>query len=232
MINSEFSLDSQRRPNIEIQQLRAYLMDTFNMAFGYPDYPPWTVSDLACRLESIHELLVPRNSNLIERSDVFQDLLSTHADPLPADDDRLDADSDLFRKASRVFQLGKAGYLTQSTDPRHQYSWSDLACKWLDSTQTPSNERRHDDILTYYHQEKRTSASCSVLITCLAVFVKQENRVHLSIGSASNGVMCRVPLGYLQDSDQDLQEKVQYFVVELNNLIISISKQRRAALSH
>ena len=201
------------------------------MAFGYPEYPPWTVSDLACRLESIRELLASRNSKRNESSDVFQDLLSTHKDPLPAGDDQLDADLDLFQKASRVFQRGKAAYLAQSTDRRHEYSWSDLACKWLDSTQTPCNERRHDDILTYYHRDKSTYASCSVIITCLAVFVKQENSVHLSIGSASNGVMCRVPLGSLQDSNHDLQEKVECFVIELNNLIISISKQRRAALS-
>ena len=232
MIVSGLSLGSHGMSTVENQQLQSYLMDTFNMAFGYPDYQPWTISGLVCRLESIHELLSPRNVELVGPNHVFKDLMSTDTDALPAEDDPSDAGLDLFQIASRVFRRGKASFLAKFNDQWHEYSWLDVGCKRLDSAQTLKNEYRHDDILTYYYRDRYTSTSCSVIITCLAVFVKHESRVHLSIASPSNGAMCHVPLGFLENSDDDLHEKAQGFVVELNNLLICISKQRKAARSH
>ena len=62
---------------MKVDQLKTYLTDIFNIAFGYPDYQPWTIGDLEYRLESICEILSSTNSMLNTTERIFQELLST-----------------------------------------------------------------------------------------------------------------------------------------------------------
>ncbi|CAF1067890.1 unnamed protein product [Rotaria sp. Silwood1] len=86
-------------------QLKMYLMDTFDCAFGYPNYHPWTINDLECRLESIHQLLVLNVPELTTVSAIFQQLASI-SDSLPTPPITInDAQRDAFEKAAKAFFL-------------------------------------------------------------------------------------------------------------------------------
>jgi len=212
---------------LEEKQLKTYLIDTFNIGFGYPQHEPWTIGGLECRLESIHELLSSRNPKLDTTDDIFKELISTYNTAVPVSTVTTNADQDIFQKASIAFQQAKTIFSKFMND---QYSWSDGSCTWLDSAQTSTNERRHDDILTYYYRDRHMQSSCSIIITCLATLTDEGNGITLSIGSVVNGKMCRIPIGHYSTTQNYIGEFQKYFLTELNNLIVSIAKERRAIL--
>jgi hypothetical protein len=220
-----FYLDVNKKQFLEETQLKKYLIDTFDIGFGYPQYQPWTISDLECRLESIRELLSPRNLKLNTTEAIFKELISTYNNTMPTSSTATNVQDDIFQKASIAFQQAKTSFAKSAND---QYSWSDGSCTWLDSTQTSMNEHRHDDILTYYSRDRHISSSCSIIITCLATLIDEENCIALSIGSAVNGKMSRIPIGHYSKSQNYIAEFEKRFIVELNNLIISIAKEQRA----
>jgi hypothetical protein len=202
-----------------------YLTDTFNIGFGYPQHQPWTISDLGCRLESIRELLSPRDPKLNTTDTIFKDLISTYNTAVSAPINTTDVHYDILQKASIAFQKAKTHF---SKHNDNQYTWSDGSCIWLDSTQTSTNERRHDDILTYYYRDRHMLSNFSIIITCFVTLIDQGNRVTLSIGSAVNGKMSRIPIGHYSKTQNYMGEFEKNFIIELNNLIISISKERKA----
>ncbi len=212
---------------MEEKQLKTYLIDTLNIGFGYPQHEPWTIVGLECRLESIHELLSSRNPKLDTTDAIFKELISTYNTAVPVSTVTTNADQDIFQKASIAFQQAKTNFSKFMND---QYSWSDGSCTWLDSAQTSTNERRHDDIFTYYCRDRHMQSSCSIIITCLATLTDEGNGITLSIGSVVNGKMCRIPIGHYSATQNYIGEFQKYFVTELNNLIISIAKERRAIL--
>jgi hypothetical protein len=215
-------LDSTGKQPIKQTQLKTYLIDTFSIAFGYPHRQPWSIGDLECRLESIHELISPRNPKMDSADAIFQDLLSTSnitVSILPDDH------QDIFQKASNAFYQAKTKFSKMN---ENEYSWSDGSCVWLDSTQTPMNERRHDDILTYHSRDRRMLNSFSIIITSLATLSADGNIMTLSIGSTTNGRMSRIPIGRYVQSKDYLAEFLVDFTIELNNLFISVCKERKA----
>jgi hypothetical protein len=224
---TSFYLDVNKKQFLEETQLKTYLTDTFNIGFGYPQHQPWIINDLECRLESIRELLSPRNPKLNTTEVIFKELISTYNTTMPTSSTTTNIQHDIFQKASIAFQQAKTSFSKSTND---QYSWSDGSCKWLDSTQTSMNERRHDDILTYYSRDRHISSSCSIIITCLATLIDEENCIALSIGSAVNGKMSRIPIGHYSKSQNYMVEFEKRFIIELNNLIISIAKEQRAIL--
>jgi hypothetical protein len=204
-------------------QLKRYLVDTFNIAFGYPQYQPWTISDLECRLESIRELLSPRNPKLNTTEAIFKNLASTQNNPLPASSTTINVHQDIFQKVAIAFQEAKRNF-SNSND---QYSWSDGGCTWLDSTQTAMNERRHDDILTFDYRDGRMAGRCSIIITCLATLTDKKTCITLSISSPVNGRISRIPIGCYSRTQNFKMDFQKNFIIELDNLIKSIAKERR-----
>jgi hypothetical protein len=205
-------------------QLKRYLVDTFNIGFGYPEYQPWTINDLECRLEAIRELLSPRNRTLTTTDAIVKDLASAHNIPLPTTSTTTNIHQDIFEKAAIAFQKGKTNFSNSSND---QYLWSDGGCRWLDSTQTAMKERRHDDILTFEYRDGRMSGRCSIIITCLATLTDKDTCITLSINSAVNGRIIRIPIGCYSTSQNFTMDVQKNFVIELDNLIKSIAKERR-----
>jgi hypothetical protein len=135
---------------------------------------------------------------------------------------------DIFQRASNAFQQAKKYFSDRHEYSNNQYSWSDGSCTWLDSTQTSMNERRHDDILTYFSSNRNTSSNCSIIITCLATLTDGGNRIMLSIGNSINGKMSRIPIGRYNKTQNYREEFQKDFTTELKNLIISICKERRS----
>lgn len=203
-------------------QLKRYLVDTFNIGFGYPQYQPWTIRDLECRLESIRELLSPRNPRLNTTEVIFKQLASALKTPLPASSTTTNVHQDIFQKAAIAFQEAKRKF-SNSDD---QYSWSDGSCTWLDSTQTAMNERRHDDILTFNYRDGRMTGRCSIIITCLATLIDEETCITLSISSPVNGRISRIPIGCYSRTQNFTMDLQKNFIIELDNLIKSIAKER------
>jgi hypothetical protein len=208
-------------------QLKTYLIDTFNIGFGYPRPQRWCISDLACRLESICELLSPRNPKMNAIEPIFQDLLATSNIKVPTASVLPNSDEDIFQKASNAFQKAKTNF---SEFDQNKYTWGDGSCIWLDNTQTSTNERRNDDILTYFSWKANQSRSCSIIITCLATVDDSRDIITLSIGSTVNGKMSRIPIGRYGKNQNYINEFEDAFISELKNLIISICKERRAIL--
>jgi len=208
-------------------QLKTYLIDTFDIGFGYPQYQPSTISGLECRLESIRELLLSRNVKLDATDAIFQELLATSTITAPTAAFTPDIHQDIFQRASNAFQKAKTSF---SEFNLNKYSWADGGCAWFDDTQTLTNERRHDDILTYFSWKANQSSSCSIIITCLAIVDDNENIITLSIGSTANVKMSRIPIGRYGKNQDYIKEFEDAFIIGLENLIISICKERRAIL--
>jgi hypothetical protein len=205
--------------------LKTYLTDTFNIGLGYPEYQPWTINDLECRLESIHELISPSNPKIDTIETAFQNLITASTATVPITPLIPHVLQDIFEKASYAFQQAKTNF---SESNLNQYSWSDGSCTWWDSTQIPINERRHDDILTYCSWIRNKSSICSIIITCLAT-VSDNGSITLSIGSTVNGKMSRIPIGRYDKNQNYFKEFQDGFIIELKNLLISICKERRAS---
>lgn len=224
---NNFYLDVNRNPLLEAKQLKTYLIDTFNIGFGYPEHEPWTISGLECRLESIRELLLSRDSKLVTTDDIFKNLISTFNTTERVASTITNINQDIFQKASIAFQEAKRNFAESMND---QYKWSDGSCTWIDSAQTLMNECQHDDILTYYCRDRHMPSSCSIIITCLATLTDEGNRITLSVGSVVNGKISRIPVGHYNKNENYMGAFKRDFVVELNNLIKSITKERRAML--
>ena len=204
------------------EQLQIYLIDTFDCAFGYPNYHPWTINDLICRLESISQLLTPTTSELTTISGIFQELASI-SNSLPTPTITMNgAQRNAFEQASKAFCQAKNYFLQ---DGPNQYEWSDGYCTWVYSPHSSINECHNDDVLTYHSFRGRTTITYSVIITCLASCI--EGRVMtLSISSNANGKTIRMPIGQYstaQDYATNVQEK---FKTELKNLLLAIYKER------
>ena len=210
------------------KQVKTYLIDTFNIAFGYPQHQPWTLSDLECRLESIHELLLPRNPKMDETESIFQELLSTSTLSKSTILVCPTAYADIFERAAQAFEKAKTNF---SESNQHRYSWADGSCIWLDNTQISMNERRHDDILTFFSWKANQLSSCSIIITCFAAIDDNGNIITLSIGSTINGKMSRIPIGQYVKNQGYINDFQNDFIIELKNLIISICKERRPVSS-
>ena len=197
------------------------------MAFGYPQYPLWSIDDLECRLESIRELLLPRDPKFDTIGSVFKDLVSSNdstRNPLSMPASNSD---DLLQEAARGFQIGKRS-VENLNNVNELFTWSEGDCIWSNDIQTAANERRNDDILTYEYRDGRTSRSLSLIITCIALLVDEGKCVILSINSTVNGKTCRIPMGRYtntRDFDALVQENLS---IELRNLIKSVAKERRA----
>ena len=129
---------------MKVEQLKTYLTDTFNMAFGYPDYQPWTIGDLEYRLESICEILSSTNPMLNTTERIFQELLSITNTRISVPPIATNVYHDIFEKASNAFYEAKKHFLESNGN---QYSWSDGGCIWVNNAQTEMNKRQHDDKL-------------------------------------------------------------------------------------
>jgi hypothetical protein len=204
------------------EQLKIYLIDTFDCAFGYPKYHPWTINDLKCRLESISQLLMPNTQEPTTISGIFQELASI-SNSLPVPTITINgAQRNAFEQASKAFCQAKNYFLQ---DGQNQYEWSDGNCTWVYSPHSSINECRNDDVLTYHSFRGRTTITYSVIITCLASCI--EGRVMtLFISSNVNGKTIRMPIGQYsiaQDYATNVQEK---FGTELKNLLLAIYKER------
>ena len=208
---------------LDESQLKIYLIDTFNIGFGYPEYQPWTISDLECRLDSIRELLLPKNPKLNTIDAVLKDLGSAYNIPLLVSSTINNMDQDIFERAAKAFQDGKRKF----SESNSKYLWSDGGCTWLDSTQTAMNERRHDDILTFKYGDR--GLICSIIITCLATLADKGNYITLSISSGVNGRTSRIPIGCYNKSQNFTIDFEKRFPIELNNLLKSIANERKAA---
>ncbi|CAF1502161.1 unnamed protein product [Rotaria magnacalcarata] len=202
-------------------QLKTYLIDTFNRAFGFPNYEPWTIEELDCRIESILELLVSSDSKRNTIEDIFQDLLdlttspklmSTASDHPPA-----------IQKAADAFARVKQKFLKSNED---RYVWHDGYCTWLINKQNSVDEYRHDDILTYY----RRNQNYSIITICFASINDEGRVITLSIGSTVQGKMIRIPLGQYSVAQDYVKELQETFNMELRNLLLSIyNKQKSCA---
>jgi hypothetical protein len=205
------------------EQLKMYLMDTFDCAFGYPHHHPWTINDLECRLKSILQLLKPIEPKLNTIDGILQELISI-SDSLPIPPITAnDAQRDAFEKASEAFYQAKKHFLENG---QNQYEWSDGRCTWVHSPHSSINEYRNDDVLTYHFLRGRTTTSFSVIITCLASCHEEGSVMTLSISSNVNGKTIRMPIGQYSTA-QDFTNVQENFKTELKNLLLAIYKERK-----
>lgn len=215
---------------LEELQLKNYLFDTFSIAFGYPQYSPWSINDLQCRLESIHELLSPRKSQLDTIDAAFGELISISHSARDAPASTTNTPQDAFQRAAMAFQLAKKNFLSLYN---HQFFWFDGGCKWVEGIDMGESERRHDDVLTYEYQDKarRLSGNFSIIITCIATLADEGNLITLSLGSSVDGKTCRIPIGRYSKNQNIAADVQKNFAMELGNLIKSIAKERRLTTS-
>lgn len=213
-----FCIDTTQLVSSKINQLKTYLIDTFNHAFGYPDYEPWTIQDLECRFKSIRELLEPTNAKLNTIEDIFRSLSSAgQSFQYLSTNDQLNA----IQKAAHAFTQVKTDFININ---KNQYEWFYRTCTWLNTAQHFMNEYRHDDILTYYCRGQQYS----VIIIFLTTINDAGRIVTLSIGSTVYGKMIRIPLGQYsiaQDYKTPLQE---IFDAELKNLLLLLHHELKS----
>jgi hypothetical protein len=210
---------------LEVDQLRNYLIDTFDRGFGYPHYHLWTINDLECRLESIRELLLPSDPNLNTIDAIFQQLVSISDLAPPISVVANSVQQGAFQKASEAFCQAKKYFLE---DRRNQYSWSDGYCTWVAGPLSSVNEYRHDDVLTYQSFSGRMVTSYPVIVTCLASLNEDGYVMTLSIGSSINGKMNRIPIGHFSVAQDYVKEVQENFRTELKNLLLAIYKERKS----
>jgi len=206
------------------EQLKMYLMDTFDRAFGYPHYHPWTINDLECRLKSILQLLKPIESELNTIDSIFQKLISI-SDSLPTPPIAAnDAQGRAFEKASKAFFQAKKHFLENG---QNQYGWSDGRCTWVHSPHSSINECRNDDVLTYYSLRGRMTTSYSVIITCLANCSEEGRVMTLSISSNVNGKTIQMPIGQYSIAQDYAASAQENFKKELTNLLLAVYRERK-----
>lgn len=207
--------------------MKNYLLDTLDRAFGYPQYPLWSIDDLECRLESIRELLLPRDSKFDTIGSIFKDLVSNYDSTGKASSIVTSNSNDLLQQAAHAVQMGKRS-LESLNNVNELYTWSEGNCIWSNEIQSEINEYRHDDILTYEYRDGRTYRSLSLIITCIALLIDEEDSVILSISTTVNGKTFRIPIG--RSTSTRIFETVvkENFPIEMHNLIKSVAKERRA----
>jgi hypothetical protein len=206
------------------EQLKRYLMDTFDRAFGYPHHHPWTINDLKCRLESILQLLTPIEPKLNTIDAIFQELIlmsgSLTTPPITVND----AQRNAFEKASKAFCQAKKHFLENR---QNQYEWSDGHCTWVHSPHSSINECRNDDVLTYYSFRGRTTTPYSVIVTCLASCSEEGCVITLSISSNVNGKTIQMPIGQYSTAQDYVTNVQENFITELTNMLLAIYKERK-----
>ena len=219
-----FNLDNTGKHQIEETQVKTYLIDTFNIAFGYPHQQPWTINDFECRLESIRELLLSRNHNLDSIDVVIDKMISMH--DKESSSTQCSSSSDTFNKAANAFHQAKSEFIKTNNN----CSWSDGGCIWLHNTQISLNEYRHDDILTFDRYHGRQLITQSFIITSFITLSLEKDCITLSIGSTMNGKMIRMPIGCYSRSQNYIGDFQKNFTIELHRLLISIVKERQAMI--
>jgi hypothetical protein len=218
-----FYLGKDRQILLE-EQLRRYLIDTFDRAFGYPHYHPWMINDLKCRLESILRLLMPREPKLNTTDGIFQELISI-SDSIPTPPMIVyDTQRDAFEKASKVFCQAKKYFLENG---KNQYRWSNGHCAWIHNPHSSINERHNDDVLIYRSFRGETIISYSVIITCVARSSDEGRIMTLFISSDVNGKMIEIPIGQYSTAQEYATIAQDSFITELTNLILAIYNEQK-----
>ena len=218
-------LVNKRASPLDFEQMSAYLTDTFDHGFGHPHHHPWTLGDLECRLEAIHELLSPSHSTLNTSDAIFQALASASDSTPPSTTVSDGARRDILGDVSKAFCAAKQ----QFVEDGHQYSWSDGSCSWMESPSVGSNEYRHDDVLTYQSFFRNKSTSYAVIITCWTSFGQDGRTMTLSIGSSACGKMIRMPLLQCFTAVSAPLKLEKVFRTEVKNVLLAIYKERSAA---
>lgn len=206
------------------EQLKMYLIDTFDRAFGYPSHHPWTINDLQCRLESIHQLLIPIDDKLSTMDSIFKELTSISsvlpAQPIVINEGQHDA----FEVASKAFYEAKK--CLSESDPE-RYEWSNGYCAWTYNFNSSISEGYNNDILIYY-PPRRSSTPYRIIITCWAICSEEGRVMTLSIGSSVYGKTIQMPIGQYSTA-QDYTIKAQKsFNRELINLLLAVCKERKS----
>ncbi|CAF4027885.1 unnamed protein product [Rotaria sp. Silwood1] len=210
---------SRAMSSAKIDRLRTYLIDTFNRAFGFPEYEPWTIEDLECRIKSIRELLTSDDSKLNSIESIFQNLLRLTASHKFIEKSTHPA---AIQKAADTFTQVKKKFSDSHSD---KFMWFDGNCTWLNSAQHPMNEYRHDDILTYFWRGQ----SYSLIIICFTNINDEGKIITLAIGSTVHDKMIQIPLGQYSIAQNYVKELEQIFDTELKNLLLSIYNEQKAA---
>ncbi|CAF1008546.1 unnamed protein product [Adineta ricciae] len=215
---------SKKKKSDDVKCLTRYLNDTFSYAFGYPDYPPWTIDDLEVRLESICELICPSDKNLHSIEEISQCTLSIAQVPKQLPPRQSIAQQNIFVKASYAFSEAKQIFFKLHNQ---RYSWSYGDCIWLSNSYSLLDEHQNYDILMYHELQRNMVRYCPTIIVCLASFLEKERMITFSIGSPVNGKMLRFPIGQYS-TDQDCEEEFrENFQIELKHLLLALYKQSK-----
>lgn len=205
------------------KRLSMYLTDTFVRAFGYPDHHLWTVSDLACRLHSIRELISPSDPKLDSPDAIFQALISIPFVPLIGASIPSDGRQAAFQKASKALSLAKESFVDGDQSP---YEWSDGNCTWQESPHRSIDECRNDDVLTYHSFRKGNTIRYSIIISCWASLTEERRLITFAIGGCANGKMLRIPIGQFSTGQDYANDVRDSFKAELKTLLLAIYKER------
>ncbi|UJR16960.1 hypothetical protein I4U23_003858 [Adineta vaga] len=204
------------------EQLKRYLMNTFDRAFGFPSYHPWTIDDLECRLKSILQLLIPTEPKLNTIESIFQELALISNTSSSTNVDNIYRD--VFEKTSKAFCQAKQYFIDTEGN---QYEWSDGHCGWIYHPQSSINECYNEDILTYHSIRGRTTVSYSIIVKCLANCSEEGRIITFSMSSDVNGRTIEIPIGEYstaQDYNSNVEEN---FGRELKNLLLAVYKERK-----
>ncbi|CAF1670195.1 unnamed protein product, partial [Adineta ricciae] len=216
------SIDIRRTATLG-DQLRKYLLTTFDRAFGYPGHHPWTLDDFECRLRSILQLLIPVEPKLDAVDGIIQELASI-AEASSTTSTMMDnVYEDKFKQASQAFCQSKKNFVETG---RNQYIWSDGGCAWVCHPHTSMNECYNDDILTYQSSQGRITITYSIIVRCLAKCNEEGRVIVLSISSDVNGRTIEIPIGEYSTAQDYQKDVVELFQVELKNLFLAVYKQR------
>ncbi|CAF1650079.1 unnamed protein product, partial [Adineta ricciae] len=208
-------------------QLKKYLLNTFDRAFGYPGHHPWTLDDLECRLKSILHLLIPVEPKLDAVDGIIQELISI-SDPSTVTSTVMDNVYDeKFEKASQTFYQAKKHFIDSG---RNQYEWSYGCCTWIHHPQKSINECYNDDILTYHSSRGRTTTTYSIIVRCLAKCSEEGRVIALSISSDVNGRTIEIPIGEYSTAQDYHKDVVELFQVELKNLLLAVYIERTSLI--
>lgn len=213
-----------KEKSIDGEALKIHLIHTFDIGFDYRDYQPWTINSLEVHLEIIREILVPSDLGLSVTEDIFEKLSSVHRMLTPVFSMEACIHQGIFEKASKAFYEAKKAFVKSN---KNQYSWSNGTCIWLNNEQSISNERRNNDILSYYSYNQGILRSYSMIITCFVTVSDEGNIVTLSVGSSVNDVMIRIPIDQYSKAQNYIEEFSRKFNKQLTNLLISIYKQQK-----
>ncbi|CAF1416937.1 unnamed protein product [Adineta ricciae] len=219
-------LDTRRTATLG-DQLKKYLLNTFDRAFGYPGHHPWTLDDLECRLKSILHLLIPVEPKLDAVDGIIQELIFI-SNPSTVTSTVMDNVYDeKFEKASQAFYQAKKHFIDSG---RNQYEWSYGCCTWIHHPQKSINECYNDDILTYHSSRGGTTTTYSIIVRCLAKCSEEGRVIVLSISSDVNGRTIEIPIGEYSTAQNYHKDVVELFQVELKNLLLAVYIERTSLI--